>query len=237
MESETAAYKTCKKCKCKLQLAKFYTTKQGKLGVDSICKVCSRLAKNARNALSNYDVSVSSKKCFHCGEIKDATLFGRSIKNKDGLYCYCRKCDSKLQLASARDYNRGFYNKSKQQAKAKGRPITFNEEDFIAWWASCADVCTYCGISLTEYPRMRDFVLTTQSSCARYATALANPAYKVCSNLSVDRKDSSLGYRLDNICKACVICNNIKGSILSYTQMLVLGHSIGKEIKEAMINK
>ena len=39
----------------------------------------------------------------------------------------------------------------------------------------------------------------------------------------VDRKDSSLGYLLENIVLACDACNRIKGDIFGYDQMLEIG--------------
>jgi hypothetical protein len=44
--------------------------------------------------------------------------------------------------------------------------------------------------------------------------------------LTVDRKDSSGGYTKDNVCLACLRCNTIKGSCISYDQMKRIAHDI-----------
>ena len=42
-------------------------------------------------------------------------------------------------------------------------------------------------------------------------------------NYNLDRKDSDLGYTVDNVVVCCKECNRIKGNIYSYEQMLKLG--------------
>lgn len=37
--------------------------------------------------------------------------------------------------------------------------------------------------------------------------------------MTIDRKDNSKGYTLENICLACWTCNHLKGDILSELEM------------------
>ena len=38
--------------------------------------------------------------------------------------------------------------------------------------------------------------------------------------IEIDRKDSSLGYTVDNTCSACRRCNTIKNDVVSYREMI-----------------
>ena len=48
------------------------------------------------------------------------------------------------------------------------------------------------------------------------------PRLKV-KSMTVDRKDNLLGYEIENICWACLVCNVIKGFLLSHEEMLEIG--------------
>ena len=52
--------------------------------------------------------------------------------------------------------------------------------------------------------------------------------------ITVDRKDNNTGYTSENSVSCCFMCNNIKGNILSFEEMKIIGEAISKVRK---INK
>jgi hypothetical protein len=50
--------------------------------------------------------------------------------------------------------------------------------------------------------------------------------------LTVDRKDNDKGYAPNNICIACLRCNDLKGDFFSHRDMLKIGKIIRHRHKE-----
>jgi hypothetical protein len=92
------------------------------------------------------------------------------------------------------------------QYQLRARKMELNyctKEEFSKFWHGNEKKCCYCGIPehliKEAYPNIRIKVIT------------------------VDRKDSSVGYEIDNICFACFPCNMIKSFFLSHEQMKEVG--------------
>lgn len=88
---------------------------------------------------------------------------------------------------------RSFYS-VKGGAQRRGVKFLLSREDFKQWWLEQDAQCHYCGLN-----------------------AAGNKAYQG-RRLSVDRKNNSEGYSLDNIVLACDRCNISKGSVFSYSE-------------------
>lgn len=80
-----------------------------------------------------------------------------------------------------------------------------SEDEFINWWYTQEIKCVYCGFNLQS-------ILSS-----RY------------DRLSIDRKDNSRGYDIDNVCISCFMCNQIKNNIFTYEEMLEIGKIIKKK--------
>lgn len=91
------------------------------------------------------------------------------------------------------------YNQLVYNAKYWGYSLSLTFEEFQEFVS--IPECHYCGepIVWNEY---------SSDSCSRA--------------INLDRKDSQLGYEKSNLVVACVICNRIKNSYLSYEEMLLL---------------
>ena len=76
-------------------------------------------------------------------------------------------------------------------------------EEFVSWYKSTENVCHYCNNQLEQ--------LHQQGSI-----------------MSIDRKDSSKEYTIDNIVKSCMICNATKNQFYSESQF--------KKIAEYIVN-
>lgn len=87
-------------------------------------------------------------------------------------------------------------------------------EEFSNWYSSQEKVCVYCGVDIKTYKEL-------------------NPN-KNHSRLSIDKKDSSKNYSLENICIACSTCNSVKSNILTHDEMLEVAT---KYIKPKLVKK
>lgn len=149
------------------------------------------------------------KKCSKCGQDKDLTKFGKWKFGKDGLRPTCRACKTE-QDKHYKDYNReyskryytytarGRYFRLKNSAKKHGNSVNMTATEFVSWWNSQSKTCYYCGQGLTIGAGIKH-----------------RP-----SALTIDRRDNTMGYTLENIAFACRRCNLIKGDWLTEKQML-----------------
>ena len=87
--------------------------------------------------------------------------------------------------------------------KRKGKhSFAISKADFIAWWTKTEKVCAYCGINKEQQRLVFE----------RIGRSVRDV------ELQIDRKDSSQGYSLGNICFACRVCNEHKRDFFSYEQ-------------------
>jgi hypothetical protein len=110
----------------------------------------------------------------------------------------------------------------KRSAERRGVPFTLSPHEYITWRVSTEDVCHYCGMDAETFREAKLLVLESPA-LMRFREVFANPAHAKMQHLSIDRKDPEKGYTLENICKACWICNYIKGGVLTEAQMKQLG--------------
>jgi hypothetical protein len=91
-------------------------------------------------------------------------------------------------------------------AKKRNISVNFNEIEFTAWWNKSPNNCYYCKREIHS----------------------ANEFFgKNMGRLSVDRIDNQKGYEIDNIVKACWLCNRIKADIFTQDEMMEIGKVIG----------
>lgn len=108
---------------------------------------------------------------------------------------------------------------------------TFTPEEFTVWWATTPEICYYCGVSFEEHASFRELILSGNPAASRFREIFSNKNHAKQIAMSVDRKVPSLGYILNNICKACWICNYVKGGIITEEQMLWLAPQIATELR------
>lgn len=140
-------------------------------------------------------------KCPKCGNERWVYL---STYNRGGRSGQCLQCyngyasicihgkKSRLCLICKREkqsiHNRtpkGLYICLKKNAKANNRKVSFTLDEFISWRNSQKLICHYCERFLDTSGRNGD-------------------------SLTIDRKDNSREYVLDNIVLACHSCNSAK---------------------------
>jgi hypothetical protein len=82
------------------------------------------------------------------------------------------------------------YASIKSSAKKRDIDLSLNISEFIDWYISQPPECYYCEIQINELKKIK----------------------RKKSIMTIDRKENSLGYTLDNICLACFRCNNMKSN-------------------------
>ena len=87
------------------------------------------------------------------------------------------------------------------------RKVNLTYEEFLDFTHITA--CHYCGYPIKWYPHHETKRKTTYS-------------------YNLDRKDSNKCYSKDNCVVCCKVCNNAKSNLLTYEEMLILGHSIAE---------
>lgn len=83
-----------------------------------------------------------------------------------------------------------------------------DKQKFIDWFDNQEQICIYCSCSLDRYDK-------SLMSCP-----------------SIDRKDNKKGYVENNLVLSCNSCNNMKSNYFTYDEMLLIGKTISKVLKQ-----
>lgn len=180
---------------------------------------------------------MKTKKCHQCKKELSIIEFKKTKRYKDNLNCWCRKCTNEYMRNHRRkpktkeylrnyqikyrktpkykkyihDYSQtpeGIYRILKGSAIKRNLSVDFKIEVFIKWYNNQEQKCYYCNRTLNEIKR--DIKERNVNK----------------NRLSIDRKDNTKGYNLDNIVLACMRCNTIKSSYFTEKEMLKIGKLI-----------
>ena len=182
---------------------------------------------------------VTHKTCRACKVEKPASEFNKLLRSKDGLQAYCRACHTlKMQayqqtdagkLAAKKQHESGYYRIGKgaianmQRSSAnRGQICTVTQEELASWWQAIPDTCHYCTTTTENYQAIRDMLLTYPGhnpEILRFGRFFRSPKHQAIQHLTIDRKDNTEGYTLDNIVKACWICNSLKNDFWTEAEM------------------
>jgi hypothetical protein len=181
--------------------------------------------------------SNTTKFCGHCKMEKDLIEFYKNKYEIDGLRAICKVCvkeyndknKEKAKKMTRKEYYQKYYEKAKERRRiwsylpqgvfrvilnrAKKRNLEcMTKEEFIDWYKNQKRECHYCKRSEEE-------------TCKEIVNG------RKFGRLSIDRKDNTRGYILNNIVLACFRCNGIKSNYFTEQEMLQIGAIIN--IKEA----
>lgn len=110
----------------------------------------------------------------------------------------------------ARNPERAKLKRMRGGAVKRGIHFELNDtQAFIQWHRAQPKVCTFCGIP--------EEVLSTFS-------------HENFRAMTIDRIDSTIGYRLDNLCLACYKCNTKKGNDIPFDVMREIGEKYLKPL-------
>ena len=155
------------------------------------------------------------KHCKRCDRTLPIEYFSKDKKSSDEHAFYCKACCAKY----TKQYNEknkrnpvNIYNTLKWNAEYHNKSFNLEVGAFISWYNKQSKICRYCGVPEDKIPL---FAKVYGGRDGR---------------LSVDCKDNSIGYHIDNIVLACDKCNSVKNNVLSYEQMCFIGESFIKPL-------
>ncbi len=139
---------------------------------------------------------MKTKKCTQCGVTKPLNKFTRWKGSKDRYRSYCKACSSKYQSSYFTNTRTGQYHKLLCSAKRNGSEFTLTVDGVAKLYKQ--NICYYCN---------------------RRVTIGFGRKHKL-TDRTVDRKDNTKGYTVDNVVIACRRCNLMKGEWLTAEQTL-----------------
>jgi hypothetical protein len=212
----------CKKCtKCNTEYSTnveehFHKKHNTKDGLNNICRYCC-LENRHKVPHVNEDGSILCTRCLIYKENDEFDINDKKWyrKNKDNR---CKVCKKK-QYHKRRIQNRGDngierllterYCALRDRAKTKGMIVGFERGYLKELWELQNGICAISGIEMT--------------------TVVFNG--RVPTNISVDRKDSNIGYTKENVQLVCMAVNQMKND-LSQEELIFFCNKIVEHEKE-----
>lgn len=165
-----------------------------------------------------------SKYCPSCKQDKPLSDFASSKNRKLGVDSYCRLCNA-IKHKEWKDNHREQYKAKRRRTRRSwgftprgiydrlcmnahngaGKKVLFSSDEFLIWLMAQDRVCHYCGRKLTMGLKEGDGI-------------------KGSMKLTIDRKNNSLPYSIDNIVLSCRRCNAMKGCRLTESETINLAH-------------
>lgn len=216
--------KNCSKCLNELEISNFSFCNKSKNQLNSRCKKCISI-KGKKEYLKRITIKdyiyTEFKKCAKCQETKNRSLFDISLNSKSNLSSYCKPCKSEwFKIRKNKNLESYTFQRIKNSARKRKLEL-LDKQQFLDWFKITEDRCFYCDCTPSEYIKNRDNILIT-NSLKKYKEIFCNPLHMKITQLTIDRKDPSQGYTLNNITKACWICNYLKCGIWTSTDMALL---------------
>lgn len=198
------------------------------------------------------------KQCKCCGKFKDISQFGKNSRNADGLHSYCKECNARkakeynksekgkknVLKAQERQINSGYFRYGKgaiinmsKSAEKRGKKFSLTETELREWWLSNENKCYYCGVTIEEYRKIRDFIISYSGNnwmINRFKRFFKLKNQAKINDMTIDRMDNSKGYKIDNIVKSCWFCNSIKSDFFTKEEMLKIGPEILISLRKIM---
>lgn len=106
---------------------------------------------------------------------------------------------------------------SNNKNNIRSSTVEITSDEFKKWFEKNYDeTCYYCGVTLDEY---------------RSSTFLKRIRPKI-KNFGIDRKNTKLGYSLNNIVISCNLCNSVKGSFFDHLEFKEIAKKYIKKLYE-----
>jgi hypothetical protein len=196
------------------------------------------------------------KQCAKCKELKEESEFHKNNRNKDGLHSYCKKCNyeaskeyngtekgkQNVKRAYQKQYSTGYFKYGKgailnMSKSAQERNIEFklSEDELYNWWVNSPDICSYCGISIEEYIKLRDFVINYEGAIweiNRYKRFFKLENQAKINDMTIDRVNNDGAYEINNIKKACWFCNSLKSDFHDEEEIKVIGKIVVDKLRK-----
>lgn len=145
---------------------------------------------------------MKTQTCPRCKIEKELNFFCNDKARNNGKYVYCRSCASKIRKTPG-----GIFYELKGKAKGRGISFELKLTEFVDWYKKQPKKCVYCDSSEKNAAKFR---------------------FNQYHRLTIDRKDNTVGYTINNILLCCYQCNAVKCDVLTYSEMI----KVGKMLKE-----
>ena len=189
-------FQVCTKCKVNKPLTSFSNRTKKKNGKISQCKQCiSQINKS--KCISR--ITEGNKICSMCGLEQNVNEFNSNKTATDGLSSNCKKCCKnnikKWVESDIKNFIKKKYLDAKHNCLNRNKDLEFNitEQDIIDLYYKQEGKCALSGEKITS-------IVLEDNGINDY-------------NLSIDRKDSSKSYTIDNIQLVGAIINIMKNDI------------------------
>ena len=120
------------------------------------------------------------------------------------------------------------------QRELRGYSVGFSYNQLKTWFWEVQNNCHYCNMSLGNFLDIRDEIISyggENKYINQFKSIFRTRQFKKINHMTIDRKDNTIGYELNNIVKACWICNSIKGQFLEEKHMLAIAPEIISKLK------
>jgi hypothetical protein len=198
---------------------------------------------------------MNSKICARCGVEKPVSEFHKNSRSRDGLHSYCKTCNKEkaaahlktekgkaaLKKAVAKAADSGYYRYGKgaipilrQGAEKRGIGFNLTADILEEWWHRQPDICYYCGLTIDEYLKIRDFIISYDGNnfeISKFKRFYRSPKHQSIRWMTIDRKENDQGYTIENIVKSCWICNSLKNDFFSAEQMRGIATEVMAKLK------
>jgi hypothetical protein len=163
-------------------------------------------------------VTSEVKRCSKCKILKPFSEFWNSKRYNDGKYPSCSDCQkitNNKWIKKNQQYLKEYRVKYNITSRRIYSRLLISDkcslEEFKKWFESQPKQCYYCGVKLGDLKYQED------SQLKRFNKTL-----------SIDRKDSTIGYYPNNMALACMRCNFIKSDFFSCDEMIAIGDNFVK---------
>lgn len=150
---------------------------------------------------------MDTKKCNKCKKDIDINLFGKNKTNKDRLDNRCKTCENE------RSRLKGNKNYKTVEGRIKALLYSYIQRD--------KKKNLVCDINL------------------EFLTEICNKPCTYCGSnekIGLDRLDNSQGHTMLNIVPCCSLCNIVRGNLLSFDEMKLLGPVLRNIQENRIIN-
>jgi hypothetical protein len=215
--------KRCTKCHELKEESQFPKNRRSSDGLGSWCKSCV-----SRNSAAYFKTERG-----HEALRKAQTRYFSSEKGKSAL----KRGIKKQTEAGYYRFGKGAIPILRQGAKARGISFELTAETLEAWWHSVPDSCVYCGISIEEYKKLRDFILGytgDNSTIKRFLRFYRSPKHAAINWMTIDRINNGIGYKISNIVKCCWFCNSLKSDFFTPEEIRKFSPAIMEGLKKVI---
>lgn len=213
--------KICARCHKQKPLSEFHKNSRTKDGLHSYCKKCNAFKAKQYQKTEKGKIKLKAYQKKYYQSDKGKASLRKYFQSDKGKVALKRGLNKKIDEGYYR-YGKGAISILKQNAKKRGIDFNLTAENLEDWWHSAPDICYYCGLSLVEYIRIRDFIISYRGmnfKITKFKRFYRSPKHQGIRWMTLDRKDNYKGYEISNIVKSCWICNSLKSDFFSVEDM------------------